>query len=548
MKKISILSILLSIFSQTYSQYEFDISGNKFGKSGNCHINVNDPKYYSEDKKGIISSTVKLGFYDGPCTGVLINRNTDDKNVGYYILTARHCINYPGSEPTDLTKDVGIAFNYQSSDALNSSTFQTNKGINGWQSGTFNPFNIKENKGYEYVHKTPLRLVDKFVWGDFALLEMVKPVPIHFNMTYAGWNPNRFYNGISIGTEPLVNSQYNIIHHSKGDIKKITEARTVLWLETPIATGCYTVTVIIDVLFGWIWGHQFSTQVICNYIDNPWMNIQLKSGALEKGASGSSIFNSEHRSFGIYSGGFADCGEFYQIPFFGKFHANYYNQSIKNALNPSHNLWVDLWGLPERKITCFDNLKLTGQHFPANHYQKENHLVWQSKNRLETTGELVIHEGASEKFRAKDEIVLKPGFSAVSGSRFVAEIEPCSDKKYAVSNSEQFALEKFNSIDLPEKIVFDREKYNEYAKPKIAAYPNPANQFTSLVLLNYTNKSITVKIFDLLGREVLSLVEKDVKNREHTINLTLDNLDKGQYIIKVYDENEERATKLIVTK
>ena len=74
------------------------IFAQNWNDSEDCNINVNDPNYENLPfRSGAINSTVKLILYGTSssyslCSGTLINRNTSDSDVGFYILTARHCV------------------------------------------------------------------------------------------------------------------------------------------------------------------------------------------------------------------------------------------------------------------------------------------------------------------------------------------------------------------------------------------------------------------------------------------------------------------------
>jgi hypothetical protein len=107
------------------------------------------------------------------------------------------------------------------------------------------------------------------------MYEIIIPLPPHFNYGYAGWSPSRFWVLANSGplNLPLPPTRIVSFHHSNADIKKISGYGQLLWTETPIATSCYTITQIIDIAFGWLWGHSVSTQVICNYVDNPFITI-----------------------------------------------------------------------------------------------------------------------------------------------------------------------------------------------------------------------------------------------------------------------------------
>lgn len=429
-------------------------------ESKECNVNVNDPSQQHLIRGSAISASVKIRVDNSECSATLINRNTVDAAIGFYILTANHCV-----DDINFNADQTVYFNYQSPDENNLTTPLSNRGRRDQQTD-----NLIVTDGYEYHHQTRLRLVNRFVWGDLALIEILTPVPPHFNVTYAGWNPSRFYNGIEFGiTNPFgLPTKYVSVHHPRGDIKKISGTNLIGWLENPIATGCYTITTIIDVLFGWIWGNSVSTSVICNYMDNPWLQIPLfQYGTTEGGSSGSGIFNQNNQLIGVLSGGFAGC----VVPaqeYFGKLHANYSNASIKNILNPNNDVWVDLFGMNSRKIRCYDALTLpgapgvSGQYFPANHYQFRNSIVLQSLSDITIVDDITVHAGADYKLRANDNVVVEGNLIVDSSADFAIEIGNvnCFDTNRAtVSKTEQMVIDRLQQIHLPQHQVFDIEKY-----------------------------------------------------------------------------------------
>lgn len=540
MKKYFILSLILfSNLSNLYTQ--------RWGLAEDCHINANDPNYENIPiRSGAISSTVKL-FIMGTSSnswssGTLINRNTSDSDVGYYILTARHCV-----DEIDLNAEHFIYFNYQSPDADNNSTFPSNTGQIDGQSTSLTDI------GHEYFHTSRLRLVSWFAWGDIALLEVLTPIPAHFNVTYAGWNPSRF--GTVISTDHLPTNFYGV-HHPRGDIKKISGTNSILWLETPIATGCYTITTVIDVLFGWIWGNKVSTSVICNYVDNPWMTVaDWQYGISENGSSGSGFFDSYNSLIGVLSGSLSTC-DFKSTTTYGKLHANYSNQKIKNTLNPSNNVWVDLYGMGERKITRYSDLVLPGEtgvsghYFPANHYQSENRISLVADNTISTTQPITIYNGADYEFVAGGSITLGPGFSAEAGSNFTARIGTSASLKSANSSLEQGIIGKMKSIDLPKYKKFEIEKYlpnvDENTLEISELYPNPNNgNFEFKVKCHRGSKKVIyAEILDIQGKLYYS--DSFIIENEYSVNINRSDLPKGFYILKISNGEYLTNKKLVV--
>jgi hypothetical protein len=82
----------------------------------------------------------------------------------------------------------------------------------------------------------------------------------------------------------------------------------------------------------------------------------------------------------------------------------------------------------------------------------------------------------------------------------------------------------------------------------ISLYPNPTSSKTTLTLSGYENTSVSVMIFDLVGREVYTQLEKDITAREHQAVLNTETLQAGTYIVKVFNGTEEKIAKLVILK
>lgn len=514
----------------------------QFGQSSTFHINVNNPAYFNIDRKGIRDATVYLHLtrvfiYNGVptyslhrnCTGTLINRKISDNELGYYILTANHCVcDNSGVGPVDIAfnLDQDVIFNYQSPNALNEATYPSNRGTSGNYEQSTDILDIFKNRGYEYLHKTKLRLVDHSLWGDLALLEVLTPIPPHYNVTYAGWNPK------SLLGSGLINSPMVVIQHPKNDIKKIAETNAILVLHNPISTGCYTITTFIDVLFGWIWGRNTLTSQICNFSDNPWLFIPIYShGLTQEGSSGSGIFDSSNQLLGVFSGG-GDGG----ADFFGELCANYSKSTIRNVLNPTYDMYTDFYGIGERKITVYDNLVLPGgdgtkpgYYFPANHYQSENKIVLQARNNIETTQPIIVFTGADYEFVAGNSIKLRPGFIVQAGANFSAKIQSPGTMSVKSVLPEQTLIDRLKDIKLPETPKhYDRYTYNVIKTP-VKIYPNPAKDIVNIDWgVSKSNELKFVELYSITGEVLL---KKEIAESFESLNLQ--GLNNGIYVLKI---------------
>lgn len=81
---------------------------------------------------------------------------------------------------------------------------------------------------------------------------------------------------------------------------------------------------------------------------------------------------------------------------------------------------------------------------------------------------------------------------------------------------------------------------DSFSMAGLKLYPNPANDFFAIELPNNIENS-TVKILDILGKEVM---QKQISKVENRINTSA--LSHGNYIVKVLFEDKSYATTLII--
>jgi hypothetical protein len=136
-------------------------------------------------------------------------------------------------------------------------------------------------------------------------------------------------------------------------------------------------------------------------------------------------------------------------------------------------------------------------------------------------------------------IVLKSGFNAQFGSvcDIYNERMDCNDYQYVTSTE---------GVQVPYKSISESTSNN--LESKLDLFPNPASKNVNLLLSNYQNTSVNIKIFDLMGREMQEVIEKNIPSREHTLDLDIERLAPGTYIVKVNNGFDEKATKLVVVR
>ena len=82
----------------------------------------------------------------------------------------------------------------------------------------------------------------------------------------------------------------------------------------------------------------------------------------------------------------------------------------------------------------------------------------------------------------------------------------------------------------------------------VSAYPNPFNPSTKIVY-NIKNKSnVSLKVYDIVGKKVATLVSGVVEAGEHSIRFDGSNLSSGMYFVRVESEGEASVQKIVLVK
>lgn len=154
-----------------------------FGAADGCSDNINctQGQDFQTVKKGVCRILLVVEEGTGYCTGNLINNTSEDNTP--YVLSAFHC--QDGYTPLyDLWR---FDFNYESPDCANPTTEPAFQSMLG----------CVQRAGRQA--------------NDFLLLEITEAIPSNFDAYFLGWNRST-----------AVPTDATLIHHPKGDIKKIS--------------------------------------------------------------------------------------------------------------------------------------------------------------------------------------------------------------------------------------------------------------------------------------------------------------------------------------
>ena len=79
-------------------------------------------------------------------------------------------------------------------------------------------------------------------------------------------------------------------------------------------------------------------------------------------------------------------------------------------------------------------------------------------------------------------------------------------------------------------------------------YPNPASNQVTIDLAANSNLELNIRLVNLLGKEVISVYNGNVKqgNQEFTVNTS--SLEAGVYFVTIDNGTSSKTEKLVITK
>jgi hypothetical protein len=243
-----------------------EATSRSFGSAASCHYDVNcslgNGYGVEADAVGFMIENMERF-----CSGSLINNECSDLTP--FFLTAFHCINSPNEvDPSIAT----FRFNYEA----------TNPSCPGNSSG---------NNTASYITFSGAQVRSSFADSDFALLELNGSL---LNLTnqqkddiaLAGWSRSSSPATSGVG-----------MHHPSGDAKKVS-------------------SYILDAV-------EIDNVGLLGFNGIFHWEIRFDKGKVEKGSSGSPIFDQNNRIVGQLEGGPARCGVESRLAYYGRFNKSW---------------------------------------------------------------------------------------------------------------------------------------------------------------------------------------------------------------------------------
>jgi PKD repeat protein len=82
----------------------------------------------------------------------------------------------------------------------------------------------------------------------------------------------------------------------------------------------------------------------------------------------------------------------------------------------------------------------------------------------------------------------------------------------------------------------------------ISVFPNPAGSYVNITYSIYESQHVRVNLYDVAGREVLAILEQDHHAGVHKVDIRLDALSEGIYILKISAGNGYAARRIVVNR
>ena len=228
----------------------------------------------------------------------------------------------------------------------------------------------------------------------------------------------------------------------------------------------------------------------------------------------------------------------------------YYSASVNESLFGTRN---SLTSPGNWSSTSTGYIDLSGQignellpveliSFTANFIKNSVHLNW-------NTATEVMNYGFDIERNVNGSDWSKIGFINGYGNSNVPHYYTYKDENVDVPGNYKYRLKqidtdgKFAYSPIAETEVFGSDNYSLYEN-----YPNPFNPTTTIEYYVPADTKVTLKILDILGREVTTLVDKEVTAGKHKVIFDASSLSSGIYIYQLRTNDKIITRKMMLLK
>ena len=208
----------------------------------------------------------------------------------------------------------------------------------------------------------------------------------------------------------------------------------------------------------------------------------------------------------------------YSLHFYAATHKQFLRNKAKVALAKGVALFVSEFGTCESTGSGVLDYEEMNTWFA---FMEENNLSWCNwsiADKVETSA------------------ALKPGASGNGG---------WSDLQ--ITDSGKLIKDKIISLNTITDVEYEN-KINNKLNNSIQNYPNPFNQSTNVKFILNKAGRVKINIFNMLGENILDVVDKDFPKGEFSLNVNFKDLPSGNYFLSFNSENETKILKIQLMK
>ncbi|MBI3194775.1 MAG: T9SS type A sorting domain-containing protein [Ignavibacteriae bacterium] len=82
----------------------------------------------------------------------------------------------------------------------------------------------------------------------------------------------------------------------------------------------------------------------------------------------------------------------------------------------------------------------------------------------------------------------------------------------------------------------------------VSELSNPFNPSTKINFTLPSQSFVSLKVYDLLGRELATLLNSEIEAGEHVVNWDASNRESGVYVYRIVTENHVETRKMLLAK
>lgn len=179
--------------------------------------------------------------------------------------------------------------------------------------------------------------------------------------------------------------------------------------------------------------------------------------------------------------------------------------------------------------------------FSAKYIGGKVRLEWMTSSEKNNLGFEIQRENENQSYQA---ITFIEGNGTTTTNNFYSysdENFPAGKNYYRLKQ-----LDYDGSYQYSNEIMIETPSINSFYLSK--NYPNPFNPSTKIDFVIPSKSNVTIKLFDMLGREIKELVNEQMEKGNHTLNIDMSDSPSGIYLVKLTSGEFVKTVKITLIK